>query len=110
MSNGSNINFNIQTTAMILAHLGESVRGYRLNANLSQEELAAKSGLSLSTLKRLESGQGCSLDGFIDVMRSLSRLSDFEFVLPEVKLKPTELLALRKSQKPVRQRASSKKE
>lgn len=97
----------ISTTPKVLARIGDAVVSYRLNKNLSQKILAEKAGISLSTLKRLESGKGCSLENFIDVMRGLSRLGDFDAILPDIKLKPTELFALQKKQKPKKQRASA---
>lgn len=95
------------TNKQILSRIGESLREHRLHRDFSQSRLAEKSGVSLSTIKRLESGHGCDLSNFIDVMRGLGRISDLEQILPEIKLKPTEVLKLRRQeQKSKRQRAS----
>ncbi|MCX4190282.1 helix-turn-helix domain-containing protein [Methylophaga sp. OBS3] len=98
------------TNNQILARIGESLREHRLHRDFSQKRLAEKAGVSLSTIKRLESGLGCDMSNFIDVMRGLGRLSDLEQILPEITLKPTELLKLRRQeQENKKQRASRDK-
>lgn len=80
----------------VLSRIGDSVREYRLHRNFSQEQLAQRAGVSLSTVKRLEAGNSCDTSNFIDVLRALGRLSDMDNILPEIQLKPTEVLAMRK--------------
>lgn len=47
------------------------------------------------------------MSNFIDVMRGLGRLPDLDQILPEIRLKPTELLKLRRQeQENKKQRAS----
>ncbi|WP_250461047.1 helix-turn-helix domain-containing protein [Microbulbifer litoralis] len=51
--------------------IGNHIRQLRLAANISQEELAAASGVGLSTLKRLERGAGCNLAALLQLLESL---------------------------------------
>lgn len=98
----------MSTTPFIMARIGRSIREYRLDRDMGQQTLAEKAGASLSTIKKVESGGGCNLDTFINIMRALSRLDDLEQVLPVIKLRPTERLALERKIKPRRKRASAK--
>ncbi|WP_050797564.1 helix-turn-helix domain-containing protein [Methylophaga thalassica] len=94
---------------LILLRLGNSVREYRLKSDLSQLALSNRAGVSLSTIKRLESGRGCDMVNFINVMRALGRLNDIEMLLPEIKLRPTEVMALRKKELANKKYRASKK-
>lgn len=63
------------STTQIAANIGNSIRGLRLEQGVSQDELVKRSGVSLATLRRLESGTGnTSLTSLIDVLRALGRL------------------------------------
>ncbi|MBS0465744.1 MAG: helix-turn-helix transcriptional regulator [Proteobacteria bacterium] len=65
--------------------LGERVRLLRLARNLSQQELAGMSGVSLSTVRRLEaSGQG-GLQTLVQVAQALGAVDGLQglFALPE---------------------------
>ncbi|WP_237065344.1 helix-turn-helix domain-containing protein [Microbulbifer guangxiensis] len=57
--------------ARLLRVMGEQCRHLRLAHNRSQEELAAASGIGMSTLKRLEKGQGCHLSALAEVLVQL---------------------------------------
>ncbi|EGL53101.1 hypothetical protein MAMP_00317 [Methylophaga aminisulfidivorans MP] len=46
---------------------------------------------------------------FINVMRALGRLNDIEMLLPEIKLRPTEVMALRKKELANKKYRASKK-
>jgi len=72
------------TGERILVELGERLSRLRLDRNLKQAELAAKAGVSLRTVQRLESGAVAThLSGFIRVCRALNLLDRLESFLPE---------------------------
>jgi len=54
----------------LLRLLGESMRARRLSVNLSQADAAARSGVSLSTLKNFENGKGASAWVLISLCRT----------------------------------------
>lgn len=58
--------------------IGEQFRQLRLACNVPQEELAASSGIGLSTLKRLERGQGCNLAAFVQLLGALGFASQLD--------------------------------
>jgi len=91
----------------ILEELGRRLVAARLRQNLTQAEVAGKTGVSLRTLQRLESGYGGThLDAFVKVCHLLGLSKRFEIIFPENEVSPVELL---KRQGKIRKRASKKK-
>lgn len=62
-----------QTRKEMLQTLGESVRAARLAANLSLEETAKRSGISMTALRNLEGGRNASTVTLVEVCRTLRR-------------------------------------
>lgn len=80
------------------------LRQLRLDQNITQEELANRSGLGRATISRIEKGKAVSLLTLIQVLRALNHLNlldAFQNVSPEIS--PLQLL---KEQKAPRYRAS----
>ena len=61
------------TKSEILKRIGNSIRGHRLQANITQQMLAERSGVSLNAIRHLESGVGASLGTFVQACRSLGK-------------------------------------
>ena len=61
----------IGTKKEILTRIGQSVKAHRLRQNVTQTMLAARSGVSMTVVKRLEGGQGATLGSFVQVCRTL---------------------------------------
>jgi transcriptional regulator with XRE-family HTH domain len=94
------------TDAALLASLGERLARVRLDANLTQSELARRAGIGLRTLQRLESGAvAAQLTVFLRVCRALDLIDRFDLLLPDERPGPLELLERHGAQ---RQRASSR--
>lgn len=89
--------------AAIVRILGERIERYRIEAGLTQAELAQQAGIGKRTLERVEAGHGAELVMLIRVMRALKGLEGFERLLPELPPSPIEQLKLRGRQ---RQRVS----
>ena len=68
--------------------LGESLRKLRLHRNLDQATLAARAGISVRSLRNLESGNGSSLHSLIQVVRTLGRESWLELIAPVPTINP----------------------
>lgn len=96
------MSFHGKSDRQILQALGERLRGHRLRRDFTQEQLAERSGLSVSTIKGLEAGRG-RLDSLVAVLRELGQLDGLDQFLPEPGLSPLQL-AERKGRP--RQRAS----
>ena len=62
----------IGTKDEILRRIGAALKEHRLRQNLPQNVLAERSGVSLTSVKRLEGGQGATLGTFLLVCRTLN--------------------------------------
>lgn len=90
----------------ILAELGARIRRYRLQQNVSPQDVADGAGISPRTLRSLEQGQDVQLSTLLRVLRSLGRLDVLDAFLPAVEISPMECL---QNRMPERQRASRSK-
>lgn len=91
------------TDASIAQILGERLERYRIEAGLTQAQLAERAGLGKRTVERIEAGFGAELTTLIRVLRTLNILDGFERLLPELPPSPIAQLELRGKQ---RQRVS----
>jgi len=80
--------------------IGERIKLYRLNQNLSQIKLAALSGLSRNAVQKAEKGLS-GLDTYVAIMTALGRINDLEAAFPEESISPVQLIE-RKKQKRLR--------
>ena len=76
----------------ILKRLGTRLKAYRIARGMKQQELAAESGVGVSTIAKIENGQSVSLSLFVSVMRTLGLLENLDLLVPEQKPSPLELL------------------
>ena len=90
------------TTAEILRELGARLRAYRLQQNLSHEDVATQAGLGRATVVRAEAGENPTLETIVKILRALGRLGALDAFLPEPLVSPLQLAALHGH---VRQRA-----
>lgn len=58
--------------------LAERIKTRRLEMNLTQEGLSARSGLPLATYRRFERTGKISLDGLLKIAYALDALNDFD--------------------------------
>ncbi|GAB5458302.1 MAG: hypothetical protein Hens3KO_13320 [Henriciella sp.] len=67
----------------ILEELGRRLVLMRKNQKLTQAELSEKSGVSESTLRRMETGQDSQFETWLKVLKALNRVQTIEALLPE---------------------------
>lgn len=89
----------------ILIELGERLKAKRLSLNISQTELAQKSGLSVGTVKNIERGKNVAASALLSSLRSLDFLSDIDLAIPSPVISPINATA----KKQPRQRAFHKR-
>ena len=84
--------FELLTHQEICREFGQRCRRLRLQANLSQLELAERAGASLSSIRRLESRGQATLELLVRVAQSLHLVSHLEslFVLPVLSIADAE--------------------
>lgn len=92
--------------AAILRALGERVERHRIDAGLTQAELAEQAGIGKRTLERIEAGRGTELVTLIRVLRALGLIEGLDRMIPELPPSPIAQLELRGKQ---RQRVSRAK-
>jgi transcriptional regulator with XRE-family HTH domain len=92
----------LKTDQELLREFADKCRDLRLFQNMSQEELAARAGISLRTYRRFEQEGQISLERFVAVARALNRLPELEKLLEPPPI--ADLRDLDKS-KPLRKRA-----
>lgn len=91
------------SSAKYIVDLGERLERNRLLQNIAQTDLAKKAGISTRTLRRLESGEGGTLDSFIRLLIALNIDSNLSMLIPDSTIRPME--RVRQSKKE-RKRAS----
>lgn len=74
-----------------MSRLGERLRQARLGANLTQQDLATRVGVSMKTVQNAEDGQNISLETLILLLRGVGRLNDLENLLADTGPSPVEL-------------------
>ena len=96
------------TDQEIALRLARSLRAWRVDPNgagMTQAELAQKSGVGLTPLKRFEKTGGTTLSNLVAIFRALDLLDSLEDLVPEPGAPgPLELLEADRA-KPQRQRA-----
>jgi len=73
--------FDLLTHQEICSELGQRCRYLRLQANLSQLELAERAGASLSSIRRLEASGQATLELLVRVAQALHLVSHLEDLL-----------------------------
>lgn len=91
----------------ILQKMGRRIRDYRMRMEMTQSELAEKSGVSMGTIVRVEQGNPISTLLLISILRTMGILENLEVLLPELSISP---LQMRKLQGKKVQRIRHKKE
>ena len=93
------------SAADLEAELGAHLRALRLDRNLEQAILAQRAGVSLTALKRLESGGGSTIHTLISILRALGREDWLKTIAPVATINP---LTMPKSAEP-RRRATGRR-
>lgn len=78
--------------AALQVEIGARLRHARLQANISQEELAVAVGISRRTVANAEKGAGCTLQTLLAILRGLGRIEAIEALLPTPVHSPVQLL------------------
>lgn len=95
------------TDTDIQLRLAEKIRTLRLQQNYSQQELAERSGVSVSTIIRTENGETTSVITLVRLLRQLGKLEVLLPLLEDEPLSPTEYYRLKQAaKKPLRKRAT----
>ncbi|MBP5340941.1 MAG: helix-turn-helix transcriptional regulator [Bacteroidales bacterium] len=95
---------------VILRKIGERLKAARLKQNITQQRLAEDSGVSLSSVKKIENGEIRSMDSFVRILRTLGKLEVLQPLVEEEQLSPSEYFELaQRTDLKQRKRAASKR-
>lgn len=72
------MSFSLRTAQEVQKGIAERFKARRLTRNLTQKELAARSGVTLSSLKRFEREGLIALDSLLSLALALDCLDDFD--------------------------------
>ncbi len=64
-------------------------KAYRISYPLTQKELSDKSGVSLRSITRFESGEDISLVNFMKLMNAMELMNNFVNVIPDMNNRPS---------------------
>jgi len=78
----------------IVKEIGIRIKKQRLLKNYSQQELASRAGISISTLQKLEYGSYATIKTIIQVLRALGKLDSLDDFIYEPGVSPIELQKL----------------
>lgn len=87
----------------ILKEIGQKLKSFRLQKNITQEEMAQKVGLNRVTIGEIEKGRPSSLLTFIQILRGLEKLDMLNNITPVPLISPIQMA---KMERKTRQRAS----
>ncbi len=97
----------LYSESALLAELGQRLKMHRLHRNLLQNELAAKAGISVSVLKKIENGASVTLENFMKVVFALRLEREMITLFAPPALSIAQVEALKA---PSRQRATRKRQ
>lgn len=103
------IDSNLQGNA-ILQEITVRMKQYRIDSGLTQEEYADKSMVSLSTVRRFESGKDISLSNLIKLLLTLRLDSNLDMLVPDCFDRPSYHIENVKIPKRVRKHSAKKSE
>ena len=92
----------------IMAEIGKRLKTHRLRKNITQKDLAGRSGVSTLSVQNLERGRSVTLTTLISILRALRMLSNLDQFITEPPVSPIELLKLKGKSRQRSRRSSSK--
>ena len=101
-------NYYTHTDKELIGRMGRKLKEIRLEKNISQANLAKKTGMSRNSIYLIENGKSFSIDSFVAILRALESLDKiaFFFSKKEHKLSPLEVF---EREKKAKKRASKKR-
>ena len=92
----------------VLSELGARIKRNRIDMQLSQQDFAAKSGISTRTLSAAENGEDIRLSSLIRILRTLNCLENIDLLLPELAFDPESYRTLGRERKRVSRTSEGK--
>lgn len=94
--------------AEITNRISAKIKEIRLKQNISRQEMADTSGVSVSSIARMEDGEIKSFESFLRIMRTLGKIEIFMPMLLEEEISPNEYYRMVQSAKPKQRKRASR--
>ena len=94
----------------VAKELSNRFKQYRIACQITQEELADKSMVSLSTIKRFENGEDISLSKLIMLLDALGIREHLEVLVPDQSIRPSAYLEESRPKQRARKKIQKKTE
>lgn len=94
--------------AEIMKKLSAKIKELRLKQNITRQDLATSSGVSLSSIVRMEDGEIKSFESFLRIIRMLGKMEIFTPMLQEEEISPNEYYKLVHSAKAKQRKRASR--
>ncbi len=72
--------------------VGQRIKEYRLDRNMSQAELADRAGIARRTITTVENGEGCTLNTLIRLLTALDHRELLEPLVRELPISPMKMI------------------
>ena len=92
----------------VLSELGARIKRNRIDMQLSQQDFAAKAGISTRTLSAAENGEDIRLSNLLRILRTLGCLENIDMLLPELAFDPESYRTLGRERKRVSRTSEGK--
>ena len=92
----------------VLSELGARIKRNRIDMQLSQQDFAAKAGISTRTLSAAENGEDIRLSSLLRILRTLNCLENIDLLIPELAFDPESYRTLGRERKRVSRTSEGK--
>ncbi len=91
-----------------IGELGKKIKTYRIMKDMSQQDLADKTGVSKRSISRLEQGESVQVDNLFKILLALGLGENIDLLVPDQTKRPSYYLE-KEDNKPRRVRKKSEK-
>jgi len=88
--------------------ISAKIKELRLKQNISRQEMAESSGVSVSSIARMEDGEIKSFESFLRIIRSLGKIEIFLPMVQEEDISPNEYYRMVQSSKSQQRKRASR--
>ncbi|MCF0179200.1 MAG: helix-turn-helix domain-containing protein [Bacteroidales bacterium] len=101
-------NINMLSDAEITKKISAKLKELRLKQNISRQDMSASSGVSMSSIVRMEDGEIKSFESFLRILRTLGKIDVLLPLVEEEEISPNEYFRLVHSAKTKQRKRASK--
>ena len=94
--------------AEITSRISAKIKELRLKQNISRQDMANTSGVSVSSIARMEDGEIKSFESFLRIIRSLGKMELFMPLLQEEEISPNQYYKMVQSAKSGQRKRASR--